>query len=80
MTNLGEELKPIITDLVQSGNSNKQILDHLKDNQSISISKQTLGRQNADWGSSHHAIQQTNNLEEHMGRYFHQGTETSQIH
>ncbi|KAI7949297.1 hypothetical protein MJO28_008118 [Puccinia striiformis f. sp. tritici] len=80
MTKLGEEFKPIITDLVQSGNSNQQILDHLKDNYSISISKQTLSRRKADWGLSHHAIQQTNNLEEDISRYFHQGKETSQIH
>ncbi|KNE93214.1 hypothetical protein PSTG_13390 [Puccinia striiformis f. sp. tritici PST-78] len=80
MTKLGEEFEPIITDLVQSGNSNQQILDHLKDNYSISISERTLSRRKADWGSSHHAIQQTNDLEEHISRYFHQGMETSQIH
>ncbi|KAI7948009.1 hypothetical protein MJO28_009917 [Puccinia striiformis f. sp. tritici] len=39
MTKLGEEFEPIITDLVQSGNSNQQILDHLKDIYSISISE-----------------------------------------
>jgi formiminotetrahydrofolate cyclodeaminase len=39
-----------------------------------------LTQRKADWGLSHHSIEQTNQLEDKVRQYFHQGCSNSQIH
>ncbi|KAA1080491.1 hypothetical protein PGT21_031243 [Puccinia graminis f. sp. tritici] len=80
MSTFGDEFQPIIEELIELGNSNHQILNHLKESYSIFISERTLSRRKAEWGLSHHAIQQTSQLEEDIRRYFHQGLTNAQIH
>jgi hypothetical protein len=76
----GNKFKPIVADLIKPGKSNYQILQHLRETHSISISKRTLTQRKADWGLSHHSIQQTNHLEGKICHYFHQACSNSQIH
>ena len=80
MPTFGDKFKPIVADLIQSWKSNHQILQHLRETHSISISERTLTWRKADWDLSHHSIQQTNQLEDEIHRYFHQGCTNSQIH
>ncbi|KAH9458276.1 hypothetical protein MJO29_005390 [Puccinia striiformis f. sp. tritici] len=80
MPSFGDEYKPIVLNLIQSGCNNQQILAFLRDNHSLSVSERTLTRRKADWELNNHARQQTNQLEEDIRRYFCQGLSIGRIH
>ena len=81
MPTFGDEFKPIVVDLIKSVKINHQILQHLRETHSISVSERNLAQRKVDWGISHHYIQKSlNQLEDEIRQYFYQGCSNSQIH
>ncbi|EFP84313.2 uncharacterized protein PGTG_10033 [Puccinia graminis f. sp. tritici CRL 75-36-700-3] len=80
LPSFGDEFQSEVTDLFESGLTDKEVIKFLEEIHSISVSPRTLARRKEDWGLVHHASQQIDQLDEHIKTYFDKGLTYSQIH